>query len=145
MSTVAYAGELATGRVLADPTGELAALRTELQVYPDALREAFVGRLDEARFLLGALPKSAGRGDTAYVAGVLFRVVGLCAHVVHARAGRWVVNEKGLVDQAGRLPPAPDGFAERAHGVLALVGSEPEDLGAALAAATSLVDDVSVD
>jgi hypothetical protein len=29
-----------------------------------------------------------------------------------------VVNEKGLVAAAGRLPIAPSGFADRAHGTL---------------------------
>ena len=140
VTTVAYAGELALGRVLADPTGEVAALQAEMAVYPDALRDAFVDRLDEARFLLGAEPKSAHRGDVAHVAGTLFRVVGLCAHAVHARAGRWVVNEKGLVDQAGRLPSAPEGFAERAHGVFALLGPDPVALLRAVAEATALVD-----
>ena len=140
VSTVAYAGELAMARVLADPTGEVADLRASLAVYPDALRGAVLGRLDEARFLLGAVARSASRGDAAYVAGVLFRVVGLCAHAVHARAGRWVVNEKGLVDQAGRLPGAPAGFAGRAHGVFALLGTDPDALRRAVADATALVD-----
>ena len=143
VSTVAYAGELAMGRVLADPTGEVTALRAEAAVYPEALRAAVLARLDEARFLLGAVAKSAGRGDVTYVAGVLFRVVGLCAHVVHARAGRWVVNEKGLVDQAGRLPGAPERFAARAHGVLAQLGPDPDALRRAVAEATALLDDVS--
>ena len=118
-------------------------MRAELAVYPEALRAAVLARLDEARFLLGAVAKSAGRGDAAYVAGVVFRVVGLCAHAVHARAGRWVVNEKGLVDQAGRLPTAPAGFAERAHGVFALVGRDPDALRGAVAGASALVDAVA--
>ncbi|SER20573.1 nucleotidyltransferase domain-containing protein [Microlunatus flavus] len=142
VSTVAYAGELALARVLADPTGEITTLQAELRVYPDALRAAVLDRLDEARFLLGAVGKSAGRGDAAYVAGVLFRVVGLCAHAVHARAGRWVVNEKGLVDQAGRLATAPERFAERAHGVFALVGRDPDALHRAVTEAAALVDTV---
>ena len=57
-----------------------------------------MSRLGEANFLLGALAKPAARGDTTFVAGLLFRVVGLLAHALHAKAGRWVINEKGLID-----------------------------------------------
>lgn len=75
-------------------------------MYPAKLAHAVVDRLREAEFILGALPKPAKRGDVSFVAGCLFRVVGLCAHAVHAKAGRWVISEKGLVDAAGRLPQA---------------------------------------
>jgi hypothetical protein len=57
--------------------------------YRQILGQAVVEGLDEARFLLGALTKPAHRSDTTYVAGCLFRVVTLCAHAVHAKAGHW--------------------------------------------------------
>jgi predicted metal-binding protein len=50
-----------------------------------------------------ALTKPAHRSDTTYVAGCLFRVVTLCAHAVHAKAGHWVINKRGIVDAADRL------------------------------------------
>jgi len=139
----AYAGEVALGVVLADPTGELGRIKERLRDYPAALGAAVVRRLDEARFLLGIVTKPAHREDTTFVAGCLFRVVTLCAHALHARAGRWVVNEKGLVDAAGRLDPAPDDFAERAHDVLARLGTDATSLRAAVGRAERLVDEVS--
>jgi hypothetical protein len=143
VAEVAYAGEVALGVVLADPTRELQSIRDGLRDYPAPLGDAFIRRLDEARFLLGNLTKPAHRGDTTLVAGCLFRVVTLCAYAVHARAGRWVINEKGAIDAAARLGPAPDGFAERAHGVLAHLGRDETSLLAAVRAAGRLVDDVS--
>ena len=138
----AYAGELALGVVLADPSGELGALRAQMAAYPPALGEALVGRLWEARFCVDIARKAISRGDTTYVAGCLFRTVELCAHALHGRAGRWLVNEKGAVDAAGRLPAAPAGFSARAHGVLASLGDGPETLAAAITSASALVDDV---
>lgn len=138
----AYAGEVALGVVLADPRGELTELKRSLEVYPSRLADTIVDRLGEADFVLGALVKSAARGDTTLVAGCLFRVVALCAHAVHARAGSWVISEKGVVDAAGRLPNAPAGFAARAHGLLGRLGTEPDQLSAALDAAAALLDDV---
>ena len=139
----AYAGEVALGVVLADPSGELADLKEQLAVYPPALAAAVVQRLDEARFLLATLQKPAERGDVALVAGALFRVVGLCAHALHARAGRWVVNEKGLVEAAGRLPGAPPAFGTRVGSLLGRLGTDPAGLVRALDLARGLLVEVS--
>ncbi|GAA0318196.1 nucleotidyltransferase domain-containing protein [Kineococcus aurantiacus] len=128
-----YAGELFHGVLLADPAGELAAAR--LTGFPPALRTAVVGRLDEARFLLGGAAKAVPRGDRAYVAACVFRVVLLCVHALHADAGRFVLNEKGAVAATARLPRAPRGFAERAQ---ALFAAAP---GAALDGAAELLDE----
>jgi hypothetical protein len=138
----AYAGEVALGVVLADPDGELTGLKQHAAFYPPKLVKAVLDRLGEAEFILGALPKSASRGDLAFVAGSLFRVVGLCAHAVHAKAGRWVISEKGLIDAAGQLPQAPPHFASRARSVLGALGTEPEHLHTAISSATALVADI---
>lgn len=138
----AYAGEVALGVVLADQ-GELTALQEQMTTYPPSLARAIVDRLGEATFLLGALPKSALRGDVAFVAGSLFRVVGLCAHAVHARAGRWVISEKGLIEAAGALPDAPVEFAVRAGQILGDLGTQPGDLLQAISSARSLVAEVA--
>ena len=138
----AYAGELALARVLADPTGELAALRQQMATYPVTLGRALVAGLWEAGFTLDIARKAVSRADTAYVAGCLFRAVLLCAHALHGWAGRWLVNEKGAIASAGRLPAAPPGFTARAHGVLAHLGDQPDQLQAAITAAQALIDDV---
>lgn len=140
----AYAGEVALGRVLADPTGELTTLEQRAEKYPPALARALFERLDEARFMLGALGKSAGRGDVTFVAGCLFRVVCLCAHAVHAGSRRWAISEKGLIDAAARLPTAPPDFAARAHGILAALEPAPERLRAVIDDASRLVEDVDI-
>ena len=140
----AYAGEVALGAVLADPTGELTALQAETRDYPESLGRQLVGGLGEAQFLLGIAAKVAARGDAAYVAGCLFRAFLLCAHALHGDAGRWLINEKGAITAAGRLPGAPAAFAARAHGVLGAVGTTAAELRAVLAAAEELVHEVLV-
>ncbi|WP_354643646.1 DUF4037 domain-containing protein [Kitasatospora camelliae] len=133
----AYVGELVLGRVLADPTGELTALRRELAVYPEPLREALLAEAGwEVPFTLGLAAKSAAREDVFHLHGCLFRVVGLLVQALHARERRWVVNEKGAVASAGRLACAPPSFADRAHG---LFGPPPQQ---ALAAARELAEEV---
>jgi len=137
-----YAAEVALGVVLADPSGELTRLHTAATEYPEALAATLVARLPEAGFTLAIARKTRHRGDVTYVAGCLFRALGVCAVALHAHARRWVVNEKGLIAAAGALPGAPAGFAARAHGLLARVGSTPDELAATLDAAAALVGEV---
>ncbi|GAA0445049.1 nucleotidyltransferase domain-containing protein [Streptomyces stramineus] len=135
----AYVGELALGRVLADPGGELQALRQEARHYPEPLRAALIANAQwETPFILAAARKGATGGDAFYVAGCLFRAVGLLVHALHAHAGRWVLNEKGAVRAAGELPAAPPRFAARAHALFAPPGTTPHALSAALYAADEL-------
>ncbi|HEY0698485.1 MAG TPA: nucleotidyltransferase domain-containing protein, partial [Micromonospora sp.] len=139
----AYAGEVALGVPLADPSGELAALRADLRDYPPALSAALVEGLWEASFAVDLARKGAARGDTTYVAGCLFRAFGLCAHALHGHAGRWLVNEKGAVAAAGRLPGAPADFAGRAQRIMGSLGGTPVELRSALDAAAELVADTA--
>ncbi|MFI0961768.1 nucleotidyltransferase domain-containing protein [Streptomyces sp. NPDC021080] len=139
----AYVGELAVGHVLADPGGELRELRERTRHYPEPLREALMDNARwEAPFILAGARKGAARGDVFYVAGCLFRAVGLLAHALHAHARRWVLNEKGAVRAAGELASAPAGFAGRAHGLFAALDTAPETLAAALDDADKLVGEV---
>lgn len=135
----AYAGEVALGRVLADSTGELAALHSAAAQYPPALRRSLTAGLAEAEFLLSGTKKVVLRGDAGYVAGCLFRIVGVCVHALHGHAGRWLVNEKGAIDATGLLPGAPADFAGRAHDILGRVGRDPAELAATVALAADLV------
>lgn len=79
--------------------------------------------------------------NTAYVAGCLFRVVEVCALALNGHAGHWLINEKGGVASAGRLPEAPANFAERGHQILAHLGTTPGELSSAIALAANLVAD----
>ena len=139
----AYAGELALGRVLADPSGELHTLREQTLHYPEPLRTALIGNARwEAPFILAGARKGAARGDVFYVAGCLFRAVGILVHALHAHARCWVLNEKGAVRAAAELAVAPDGFARRAHTLFAALGTTPDTLAAALDDADRLAAEV---
>jgi predicted nucleotidyltransferase len=139
----AYPGELALGVPLADPSGELAALRARASVYPPALADALVSGLWEADFLIGIARKAIGRADSAYVAGCLFRLIGVCAHALHGAGRRWLVNEKGAVASAAVIPGAPAQLNERVDAAFALVDGEPQHLAEALDLATDLVLDTA--
>lgn len=136
-----YAGEVALAKVLVDPSGDLRALQEAARTYPPKLRDAVVSGLWEAGFSLQNGQKAVSRSDSAYVCGCLFRAILLCAHALHANAGRWLINEKGAVSAAGQLPGSPRDFAARAQAICAGTGTSGNDLGATLAAARRLLED----
>ncbi|WP_426511909.1 nucleotidyltransferase domain-containing protein [Dactylosporangium sp. McL0621] len=138
----AYAGEVALGRVLADPAGGLTRLHEETRDYPAALGAALVAGLWEAGFAVRIARYGAAGDDPVYAAGCLFRAAGVLCQALHGHAGRWLVNEKAMVAAAGRLPGAPPHFAERLGAVLGAVGTGRASITAAIDALVPLVAEV---
>lgn len=132
----AYPGEVALGRVLADPDGELTALREETSRYPEPLRKALADAAWEAEFSVAGARKSAPAGDRLHVSLCLSRAFGILAQALHAHHRTWCLNEKGAVAATAALPETPPGFAERVDA--ALRGLDP----AAVEAAAELVREV---
>ncbi|WP_406500667.1 nucleotidyltransferase domain-containing protein [Streptomyces sp. NBC_00846] len=114
----AYPGEVALGRVLADPRGELTALQRETRTYPEPLRTALAEAAWEAGFSVDAARKSAPTGDTLHVALCLSRAFGILAQSLHAHHRTWCLNEKGASAAAATLPDTPVGFAGRIDSTL---------------------------
>lgn len=129
---VSYAGEVATGIPLSDPTGALAALAARVTPYPEPLRRGMIENLWQADFLLDAAAKGAGRADSVHVALCLSHAALLVAHAWHASAGEWVTNEKGLVPSTVRLGDAARRFVDVATTALARPGGTPEELAASV-------------
>lgn len=136
-----YAGEVAFCKVLADPAGELGRLRAAAGEYPPALREALLDGLWEAEFITAAAGYGAKGVDPAYTAGCLFRAVGVLCHAIHAHAGRWLINEKGMVAATDALGVV-EGFGERVRSLLGTVGVTREEIAATVDATDALVADV---
>lgn len=139
----AYAGELALSRILADPTGELAEAQARVRAFPPKLAESLVAGLWEADFLIAVARKAVSRRDSAYVAGCLFRLVGVCAHALHGAARVWLINEKGAVAAAAALPGAPARFRERVDEMFGGVDGDPLHLTEAIDRAADLVLDTA--
>ncbi|QUQ62788.1 nucleotidyltransferase domain-containing protein [Kutzneria sp. CA-103260] len=132
----AYLAELATSRVLADPSGALAEVRAELDPYPAELAEAVERTYGfEAKFSVDNAATPAARGDRFAATGFLFRGIGCLVHVLHARKGVWLATEKNAVASAAKLPGMPGDFVERVERILA---------AADVAAARDLLSECSV-
>lgn len=132
----AYPGEVALGRVLADPHGGLTALQRQTADYPEPLRRALAEAAWEAEFSVEAARKSAPAGDRLHVSLCLSRAFGILAQSLHAHHRTWCLNEKGALAAAAALPNTPADFAERTGE--ALRGLDP----AAVETAAGVVRDV---
>ncbi|MGW0780654.1 nucleotidyltransferase domain-containing protein [Streptomyces sp. NPDC002913] len=113
-----YVGEVALGRVLEDPGGELTSLQEAVRTYPEPLRRALTDAAWEADFSVSAARKSAPSGDTLHVALCLSKAFGILAQALHAHHRVWCLNEKGALAAAAALPDTPVDFAERVSAAL---------------------------
>ncbi len=128
-----YMGEVTSCLPLFDLQGEIAALKARTVPYPAALGSAIVDRfLWEAGFAFETARSSAERGDVSYVAGCLFRSVNCLVQVLFALNERYLINEKGAVVAAERLPLHVPGFRAAVEEILGRPGRSPEELRASL-------------
>ena len=134
-----YVGELALGRVLADPSGELTKLQHETARYPEPLRRSLVGSAGEAEFIIGNAAKAALRGDVLLVSLALSRAIGILVQALYAWHRRWCLNEKGALAVAEALPGTPPAFGPTARTLLGAPGTTPDELSATISAAAALV------
>lgn len=115
-----YLGEAALCRPLHDPDGLVAGLKDRLDPYPEPLRAALMQRFGwEAGFSLMTGAKGARQGDVAYVAGSLWRATACLCQTLFALNRAWLINEKGAVAAAARLPLAPADFQDRIEAAMA--------------------------
>jgi hypothetical protein len=118
-----WMGEVALCRPLSDTEGALARLKAMTAPYPDKLRDALIRRFQwEVLFSIENAQTAIPRGDPSYIAGCAFRALACAAQVLFAVNGRYLINEKGAVAAAARLPLTVGDLAERARGVWQAIG-----------------------
>lgn len=117
-----YAAELASCALLRDPSGRLAQLQAQLRAYPPRLAAALETQYGWApEFWLDAAEKGLKRGDLHYAQGCAYQAVMAQVQVLCARAGVWLLNEKGALARAGGCAGAPERFAERTQAALSIL------------------------
>jgi predicted nucleotidyltransferase len=118
-----WMGEVALCRPLSDSDGALADLKAMTAPYPEALREALIRRfLWETLFSIENAETAVPRGDQTYIAGCAFRSLACAAQVLFALNRRYLINEKGALDAAARLPLTIDNLSERTRSAWQAIG-----------------------
>jgi len=107
-----YLGELRICRPLHDPEGALAALKSQVEIYPPALKRELIRTwLPISGRSFYSLHKAAARGDVYMAVGCLTRVVAMLTQVLFALNDTYFVTDKGSLEQIERFPLRPDGYA----------------------------------
>jgi hypothetical protein len=137
----AYVGEVALGIALHEPLGPPGGL-TGSHAYLSSgswrcLGRAIVGGgLPARRYAEIGSPRGLRLGRRLPVPGGS----AVCTRL-HGRARRWLINEKGAVTSAGRLPISPPEFSHRARHLLGHLGTTTAELANTLDRADELVSD----
>ena len=138
-----YIGDLVHCVPLHDPQRVVAALKALTRRYPAAMRAAIIQKYTyDARFTLENARKPAARGDLYMVSGGLFRCVAALVQVIYALNEAFFTGEKGSLEEAAAMKPAPAAFARRARRILARPGSRPVELQASVERMDLLVNEV---
>jgi hypothetical protein len=136
-----WMGEVALCRPLHDPDGRLAQLKAVTSPYPPALRDALIRKFEwEILFAIENGELAAGRAEQTHVAGCAYRALACAAQVLFALNERYLINEKGALQEAATLPLAIPDIAKRAADVWRLIGSG--ELRAGLAGLRAIERDV---
>ncbi len=136
-----WMGEVALCVPLHDPDGRLATLKAATSPYPRALRDAVIRKFDwEILFAIENAELAAGRAEQTHVAGCVYRALACTAQVLFALNERYLINEKGALEEAATLPRTIPDIATRANDIWRLIGSG--ELRAALAGLRAIERDV---
>jgi hypothetical protein len=100
-----WMGEVALCRPLHDPLGIIAELKAMTQPYPAELRQALLKRFQgEILFSIKNGEIAAERGEQTHVAGCVYRALCCTGQVLFALNERYLINEKGALDEAAQFP-----------------------------------------
>ncbi|MCK1735920.1 DNA polymerase subunit beta [Bradyrhizobium sp. 138] len=118
-----WMGEIAYCQPLHDPQGVIARLKSIALPYPRPMREALIQRFQwEILFGIENAELAIARGDRTHVAGCLYRSLACIAQMLFALNERYLINEKGALQEAARLPLTIPHLAERTDDVWRLIG-----------------------
>ncbi|HZG88438.1 nucleotidyltransferase domain-containing protein [Paenibacillus sp.] len=128
-----YFAEVALCKVLWDPSGVLAEMKTRTNPYPPILQKAIIQKfLWEANFSLENGRKGIYKKDLSYIAGCWFRSVSCLNQVLFALNETYWMNEKGASAIIDTLKMVPSEYSSRVNNIMTLVTEDRTELEKAL-------------
>lgn len=119
-----WMGEIAYCQPLHDPNGLIARLKSIALPYPEPLRDALARRFQwEVLFSIENAELAAARNEQTHVAGCLYRSFACIAQVLFALNERYLINEKGALQEAAGLPLTIPHLMEQSERTWQLVGA----------------------
>lgn len=118
-----WIGEVALCRPLHDPGKALARLKEKTSLYPDKLGEALIRRFQwEMFFSIENAELAVSRAEQTHIAGCAYRALACVAQVLFARNGRYLINEKGALQEAATFPLTISTLGERVSTIWQSIG-----------------------
>ncbi len=119
-----WMGEIAYCQPLHDPNGMIARLKSIALPYPGTLRIVLIRRFQwEVLFSIENAELAAARNERTHVAGCLYRSLACVAQVLFALNERYLINEKGALQEASGLPLTIPDLVEQSDEVWRLIGT----------------------
>lgn len=119
-----WMGEIAYCQPLHDPNGMIARLKSIALPYPETLRIVLIRRFQwEVLFSIENAELAAARNERTHVAGCLYRSLACVAQVLFALNERYLINEKGALQEASGLPLTIPDLVEQSDEVWRLIGT----------------------
>jgi len=138
-----WMGEIALCQPLFDPQGLIAELKAMTSPYPEALREALIRRFFwEILFSIENAEIAVPRGEQTHISGCMHRALCCMGQVLFALNSRYLINEKGALDEAAGFPATISDLPGRVAGVWSASGGL--EFGRALAELRALHREIQV-
>jgi hypothetical protein len=119
-----WMGEVAICRTLHDPRGLIASLKAETLPYPDALQNALLRMFSwEVLFSIENGEIAIARGERTHIAGCIYRTLCCMGQVLFALNRRYLINEKGALEEAAHFPVTIPSLAKRVDHVWVAFGN----------------------
>lgn len=101
----------------------IAKLKSMTSPYSTALRDALIGQFQwEILFSIENGEIAASRGEQTHIGGCAYRALCCIGQVLFAVNKRYLINEKGAMEEAARLPQTLSALPERAAEIWAAIG-----------------------
>ncbi|QPF89945.1 nucleotidyltransferase domain-containing protein [Bradyrhizobium commune] len=118
-----WMGEIAYCQPLHDPLGLIARLKSIALPYPQTLADTLIRRFQwEILFSIENAELAAARNERTHFAGYLYRSLACIAQVLFALNCRYLINEKGALQETAGFPLTIPGLAEQSDEIWRLVG-----------------------
>jgi Polymerase beta, Nucleotidyltransferase len=119
-----WMGEVALGQPLHDPTAAIGRLKAATSPYPPALRASLIRRFQwEILFSIENAELAVSRGHQTHIAGCVYRALVCAGQVLFALNARYLINEKGALEEAAAFPITVPNMTERVSGIWRKLGN----------------------
>lgn len=122
---VMYMGEIAICKILYDPKGQIAELKSKTKPYPKVIKDAITSYfMFEANFSLMFAKDNVDKDDISYVCGHCFRSISCLNQVLFAMNEEYCINEKKAIKMIETFELKPSDYKERIDKIISLLSSD---------------------